>query len=111
MSEHIVINIALDFTDAPGARYRQDGPKSGEEFYEELLLPKFKEAQSNGVKICIVFDGAWGYATSFISEAFGRLSEKFDSKSVLERIDFISEEDPFLIEYVKRVIKDPNQNG
>lgn len=39
--ENIIINIRTDFSDSPGARYRKDGPHSGEEFFEEHLKPKF----------------------------------------------------------------------
>jgi len=43
MENKLIINISTDFTDAPGARNKKDGPKSGEEFYEDLLRPKFIE--------------------------------------------------------------------
>ena len=33
----IKINIAYDFTDIPGTRYRSQSEYSGEEFREELL--------------------------------------------------------------------------
>ena len=42
--EDIIIDIKADFSDSPGARYRKDGPHSGEEFFEVLLKPKFEEA-------------------------------------------------------------------
>jgi hypothetical protein len=60
------IVIATDFSDAPGARYRADGPKSGEEFLEDLLRPKFKAALAAGGLLLVDLDGTWGYASSFI---------------------------------------------
>lgn len=59
--EDIIIDIKADFSDSPGARYRKDGPHSGEEFFEVLLKPKFEEAVRNKVKLIINLDGVWGY--------------------------------------------------
>ena len=42
--DNICINIKNDFSDSPGARYRKDGPNSGQQFYEEILKNKFEEA-------------------------------------------------------------------
>ena len=36
--EDIIIDIKADFSDSPGARYRKDGPHSGEEFFEVLAI-------------------------------------------------------------------------
>lgn len=35
------INIAIDFTDAPGGRYIKEGSFSGELFLDVILRPKF----------------------------------------------------------------------
>ena len=78
--EDIIIDIKADFSDSPGARYRKDGPHSGEEFFEVLLKP------------IINLDGVWGYPSSFVSGAFGKLSLEMGSEVVLSTIDFISNE-------------------
>ena len=44
MSEYIVINIGKDFAKVPGLRFKSSSDHSGEEFYERILNPKFKEA-------------------------------------------------------------------
>jgi hypothetical protein len=104
----IVIKIADDFSDAPGARYRTDGPKSGQEFFEEILDTRFEQASQKNVPLWIDFDGTYGYATSFLSECFSRLAKKYGKTSALRTLRFISEEDPDVIEWVKDVL---NEHG
>lgn len=101
----IRINICDDFSKTPGARYRNEGPYSGEEFREEILMPKFIEAKSQGEKIVIELDGGYGYATSFLEEAFGGLARCFDSKEILSIISLISNDEPALIEDISEYIK------
>ncbi len=90
--EDIIIDIKTDFSDSPGARYRKDGPHSGEEFFEDLLKPKFEEAVRNRVKLIINLDGVWGYPSSFVSGSFGKLSLEKGKEAVLYTIVFISNE-------------------
>ena len=92
MDNKIKINIKNDFSDSPGARYKQDGPHSGEEFYEKLLKPKFDEAKAKGVKLEIDLDGVWGYPSSFVSGSFGKLSLEYTADVVLKIIEFVSVE-------------------
>lgn len=108
MSNFITISIAKDFSDAPGARYKDDGPDSGEEFFEKILKLYFHDALINKKKLKVDMDGTYGYATSFISEAFGRLSKEFGSDLVLANIEIKSEEDPSLIQYVIKTIENPD---
>ncbi len=68
MSER-TISIASEFSPFPGGRYRADGPFSGEEFRDDLLLPALR---SNS-RVTIVLDGTAGYRSSFLEEAFGGL--------------------------------------
>jgi hypothetical protein len=55
-----------DWTEAPGGRYRKQGPFSGEAFREEVLLPALK----NGP---VEVDLGWvaGYGTGWLEEVFG----------------------------------------
>lgn len=108
-NENLVIVIAKEFSDAPGARYRADGPDSGEQFFEEHLRPKYHLAIEQGKKLIIDLDGTYGYATSFISEAFGRLSREFGVVEVLKTIELKSEEDKNLKEYVINTIRNPDE--
>jgi len=96
----IIIKIASDFSETPGARYKKDGDFSGEEFYEKILKSKFEEALNSSIKLTVNLDGTHGYATSFLDEAFGRLARDFGKKIVLNNLMFISNEEPYLIEEI-----------
>jgi phosphomannomutase len=99
-----ILNIARDFSRAPGARYRTDGKYSGEEFYENILKGLFIEILSLKYKLRIILDGTHGYATSFLDEAFGRLAKDFGIDKVKENVILISEEEPFLVEEINEYI-------
>ena len=73
-AKSITINIAKDFTDAPGGRYREDGDYSGQQFLEDLLRPAYEEAKQKGKKLIIELDNVYGYPSSFVSGSFGKLS-------------------------------------
>ncbi|PWF25569.1 hypothetical protein DD235_02345 [Corticimicrobacter populi] len=64
-----MISIARDFSLSPAARYRKEGPNSGQRFREELLYPPLAAGQ----KVIVNLDGAVGYGSSFLEEAFGGL--------------------------------------
>lgn len=100
-----IINVALDFSQTPGARYKTDGPYSGQEFREKFLEKLFQD-EGDDSEIRVNFDGAAGYATSFLEEAFGGLARKYGRDRCVKRLKFVSEEDPFLIEEVMGYIQD-----
>lgn len=102
------IKICDDFTDAPGGRYNDDGPKSGQEFREKLLKPAFSSLNESE-KLTIDLDGCFGYATSFVEEAFGGLARECGIRDVLAKLLFISEEEPTLIDEILGYIKDANK--
>lgn len=98
-----------DYSTTPGARYRDDGNFSGEEFYEEHLKKAFESSIERNEKLVVDLDGTEGYATSFLDEAFGRLAEDFSAENVLKRIEIISNEEPDWIEEVKNYILERNE--
>lgn len=104
-----VIKIADEFSKTPGARYRSDGKYSGEEFREKFLEPFFEEDQEN--LITIDLDGTYGYATSFLEETFGGLARKYGSEVCLKKINFISNEEPSLIDEILGYIKKVKKQG
>ena len=55
-------------------------------------------------KLVIDIDGTEGYATSFLDEAFGRLSKKFGKDEVWNNIEIISIDEPDWIEEIKDYI-------
>jgi len=63
------INIAEDFTRFPAGRFRSDGPFSGQRFREECLQPALEDSEVIEVEL----DGAAGFGSSFLDEAFGGL--------------------------------------
>lgn len=105
----MTIKISQEFTDTPGPRYKKDGQFSGEEFRESILLPKFKDIlNNNNENLIIDFDGGYGYPSSFLEEAFGGLARKFGADVVLSKIEFISKEEPALVDEVKDYIRKTN---
>ena len=65
----IVLNIAKQFSRSPAGRYVTDGPFSGQAFRENLLLPALRQSETVEVQL----DGALGFGSSFLEEAFGGL--------------------------------------
>jgi phosphomannomutase len=102
------IKIATEFSATPGARYISDGKHSGQEFYETLLKDRYETAMKNGRKLTVDLDGTHGYATSFLDEAFGRLSKDFGAVNVFNNIFFVSNEEPYLIDEIKDYINEAN---
>lgn len=64
-----MIRIAEDFSTLPGGRYIADGEGNGTAFREKFLVPVLDEDRHAE----IVLDGARGYPSSFLEEAFGGL--------------------------------------
>ena len=63
------IQVASEFSKFPAGRFYTDGPYSGQRFREEVLVP----ALSGSTSVTVVLDGAMGYGSSFLEEAFGGL--------------------------------------
>ena len=102
--EKLIIDIVEEFTNAPGGRLKSQGKHSGEEFREELLKPNYLEAQKSQKKLCIILDGGFGYATSFLEEAFGGLARELRDPGLLN-IEIVSEEEPALVEKINNFMK------
>lgn len=105
--DNTIIHIK-DFSITPGSRYKDEGKKahSGEEFRETLLEPAFKEILKSDKKLIVNLDGTIGYGTSWLEEVFGGLARNFGKKIVLEKLQFISEEEDYLIDDIKQYIED-----
>jgi hypothetical protein len=67
------INIALDYSPYPGGRYPEDGAGNGSTFRDNFLLPIVRA----GKQAEVVLDGAAGYPSSFLDEAFAGLVRKY----------------------------------
>jgi phosphomannomutase len=105
----ITINVANDFAREPGARTFDDGKLSGQEFYEKLLRPKYLEAVAQDTSLQIILDGAEGYASSFLNEAFRRLGQEFGPDIVLPRLVIVSNEVPKFIKKIHASLYEKTQ--
>ncbi|CAH8199733.1 STAS-like domain-containing protein [Vibrio aestuarianus] len=94
-----------DFTKFPGARYRNLGPSSGEEYRDDILLPAIAE---HGSDVIVNLDGAFGYGSSFLEEIFGGCIRKNIDASVMRTIvkNIVSNDDPDLIDEIKEYVED-----
>lgn len=68
---NVIIDIAQQFSRYPAGRFQKDGPFSGELFRKKFLEPAFEK--KDGSIVVINMDGARGYGSSFLEEAFGGL--------------------------------------
>ena len=101
-----VIKIAEEFSTTPGARTREDGDWSGEQFREDVLQPAFDKARAGGYRILIDLDGAEGYATSFLEESFGGLARRYGVDEVRAHLRFKSADEPDLLTEIDEYIAD-----
>lgn len=62
-----------DFAQSPGGRFADQGPSSGEDFRETVLVPALRGAIASGEALIVELDGTSGYGSSFLEEAFGGL--------------------------------------
>lgn len=103
------IVISKDFSETLGGRYRDMGEYSAEEFRDDFLIPKFKESLLKGEKLLINFDGGYGYPVTFLEETFGGLKEVYEEEIILRTLEFVSEEEPEIIDEVTAFIKSPDR--
>ncbi|MBQ8299699.1 MAG: STAS-like domain-containing protein [Clostridia bacterium] len=103
------IIIARDFSDSTGARYITDGEFSGEEFRIKILLPKYLEALEAGEELLVDLDGAYGYAKSFIEEAFGGLARERKGEDILKILRIKSDDQPSWKEKIIKYVKEANK--
>lgn len=104
--EYIEISIADDFSKTPGPRNISEGDFSGELFYNEKLSIEFERALKEDKKLRVDLDRTAGYGTSFLEESFGGLARKHGSKKVLDNLEIISIEEPYLKDDIRNYIND-----
>lgn len=107
----IKIKFTKDFTPYPGGRSRKVGDHSAEEFYEDVLQPKYKEAKEGKTQLTVDLDGSAGYAGSFLDEAFGRLGHEFGFDDVKERLVIVSTEEPYLVDDIMQSVEEWSVDG
>lgn len=102
----MILKVATDYTKTPGGRFISEGPYSGQDFREKFLYPKFEEAIKKDEELLVDLDGGYGYATSFLEEAFGGLARQTKNPRVLD-IKIKSDDEEGLIPRIRDYI----QNG
>ena len=82
------IVVSKDFSEFPAGRFRNEGPKSGQAFREDILVPMLKA----NTEVTIDLDGTEGYGSSFLEEAFGGLvrTEKYSSQDLKQNLKLSS---------------------
>jgi hypothetical protein len=100
------IKISRDFTNKPGGRYIHEGPKSGEEFRETILLPAYDEAINKNGQLVVDLNDCYGLAPSFLEESFGGVVRKVKNKKILEVLVLKTEDRPGLEEKIINYIKE-----
>ena len=104
--EKIELSVARQFTVKPGRRNGKPGEFSGEEFRNKLLTGAYKEALNNKCILTVDLDGGYGYASSFLEEAFGGMvRDGYDGNDMLGRIEIKSDNQPGLIDNIKKYIR------
>jgi len=80
----IMINVSKDFTRMPCVRHRADGPFSGEEFREDILLPALQAHD----KVVVNLEGCLALGSSFLDEAFAGLvrAKKYTAKELQKKL-------------------------
>jgi hypothetical protein len=106
IAERVALNVASEFSSMPGPRKRSEGQFSGQQFLEDLLRPRFLAALRCDGTLTVNLDGAAGYPTSFLEEAFGGLAREFGSSKVGEIVEIVCKDEPYLGGEVSRYIKE-----
>lgn len=97
------IHIAEDFSDVPYGRYDADGPDNGQRFREELLADAIRDFD----EVHVYLDGAMGYGSSFLDEAFAGLfrNNNIDKNVIKKKLKIHTELD-FLKDSIWSYIED-----
>lgn len=77
-----MIKVAEQFSRFPAGRFMTDGPFSGELFRRKFLEPALKGSGD----VIVDLDGARGYGSSFLEEAFGGLIRSGLPKDLVRKI-------------------------
>lgn len=104
VTQDIRLSIAREFSETPGPRKCEEGDFAGEQFLNELLVPRFEQARAEKATLLVDLDGTEGYATSFLEAAFGGLARRYSAAAVHETLRFKSDDEPYLIEEISRYI-------
>lgn len=97
------LKVASEFSKHPAGRFLTDGPYSGQLFREAVL----EKIMRSGERTEIDLDGARGYGSSFLEEAFGGLARKYPLSLIKSLITFKSR-DQNLIDRIDLYMRNAN---
>ena len=101
------IIVAKEFSECPGARSKKDGDFSGEEFLNDILIPKFEKVKDiKNALLLVDLDNVEGYATSFLEAAFGGLARIYLREEIMDHLRFKCNDEPLLEREIKQYIQD-----
>lgn len=82
----VTIKVAEQFSRFPAGRFEKDGPFSGELFRRKYLVPALEKSDD----LVVELDGARGYGSSFLEEAFGGLVRHGLPKDLVRKIKILA---------------------
>lgn len=93
MSTFELYAFAEEFTDTPGGRDRSEGDDSGEQFFQEVLEPRYRAGRKT------IFDmrDVYGFATGWLDGAFGEFAYRYGAGTFREYFRIKNDEDPTLL--------------
>lgn len=101
------ISIVRDFSRTPAGRYLTDGPKSGEAF--SMIL---ENALNEADIVTVDLDGALGFGSSFLEEAFGGLVRRgLSSNELKSRLNIICKMNIYTSRIMKYIDDAENTHG
>lgn len=108
----VSIKISTDFSRTPGAALPEQADYSGQEFRQQILSPKLKEAIDSNQKLKVFLDGTAGLGIAFLKESFGGLikSDCIPYKIIIDRLKLVSDEDPDLIDEIYEILEAANES-
>lgn len=109
------LNIGTQFSFDPLGRFYTDGDSSGEEFREEVLLPKLKELKKGEKLEVVLDDNVESYGSSFLTEGFAGLVKYgyFTSDQVekMLTISYTDEDYSFFKDKIYQYLKEAEYNS
>lgn len=104
------IVIAKDFSKTPGPRSISEGNYSGELFRKTILANLMRLAISRNEKLLVDLDGADGYGTSFLEEAFGGLIriDRIPYSDIIRTLEIKTDEEDYLKAEILKYLEDAN---
>jgi hypothetical protein len=102
----LTYNVSKEFSRHPGGRDKSDGPFSGEEFRDTILVPFLKKGNS----ITLEMDGTRGFPPSFLEETFGGLIRLgYTREELAEKITIVTLDSTLkkeITNYIEEAVKE-----